>query len=211
MSDEAASPARLGAEPFQIRAATVADAPAIAALHREGLPEAFLSGLGPAFLQVLYRALATDPEAVAVVAERDGAVAGFVIGVPSVRRFYRRFFLRHAARAAAAAAPRVLRPGVVRRMRETASYPQGMSGLPEAELLSIVVGGTARRSGVATDLVTKLFADLAARGVPEVKVVVSAGNLPANRFYERVGFRLAGSTEVHEGDVSNVWVSRCRS
>jgi ribosomal protein S18 acetylase RimI-like enzyme len=211
MSDEATTPARLGAERFRIRASTVADAPALAALHREGLPEAFLSDLGPAFLQVLYRALATDPEAVAIVAEQDGAVVGFVTGVPSVRRFYRRFFLRHAVPAAAAAAPRVLRSGVLSRMRETASYPKGLSGLPEAELLSIAVVGAARRSHVATDLVTRLFADLAGRGAHEVKVVVSAGNLAANRFYERVGFRLVGSTEVHEGDVSNVWVSRCRS
>jgi ribosomal protein S18 acetylase RimI-like enzyme len=96
-------------------------------------------------------------------------------------------------------------------MRETASYPRGMSGLPEAELLSIAVEGPTRRSGVATDLVRRLFADLAARGVDEVKVVVSADNLAANGFYERVGFRLAGSTQVHEGSASNVWVSRCHS
>jgi ribosomal protein S18 acetylase RimI-like enzyme len=211
MSDEVAAAARLGAESFQIRQSKAADAPALAKLHRDALPDAFLSGLGSGFLQVLYRALATDTESVAVVAERDGAIVGFVTGVPSVRRFYRRFFLRHAARAAVAAAPVVLRPGVLRRMRETATYPQGLSGLPEAELLSIAVVGAARRSRVATELVTRLFADLAGRGVEEVKVVVSAGNLPANRFYERVGFRLAGSTEVHQGDVSNVWVSRCRS
>jgi ribosomal protein S18 acetylase RimI-like enzyme len=136
---------------------------------------------------------------------------GFVTGVPSVRSFYRRFFVRYGVRAAVAAAPRALKRGALRRVRETASYPRGMSGLPEAELLSIVVDGEDRRSGVATDLVARLFTDLSGRGVDEVKVVVSAGNLAANRFYERVGFRLAGSTEVHEGDASNVWVSRCRS
>jgi RimJ/RimL family protein N-acetyltransferase len=47
--------------------------------------------------------------------------------------------------------------------------------------------------------------------VEEVKVVVAADNAAANRFYERVGFRCAGTTEVHRGHVSNVWVSRCRS
>jgi ribosomal protein S18 acetylase RimI-like enzyme len=96
-------------------------------------------------------------------------------------------------------------------MRETASYPENMSGLPDAELLSIAVSDAARRSGVATELVARLFAGLAARGVEEVKVVVAADNAAANRFYERVGFRRAGTTEVHRGHVSNVWVSRCRS
>jgi ribosomal protein S18 acetylase RimI-like enzyme len=207
MSEDA--PVAAGAH--TIRAASAVDAPAIAALHREGLPDAFLSSLGPGFLAVLYRALATDPESVLVVAERGDAVVGFVAGVPSVGAFYRRFLLRHGVRAAAAAAPRVLRGGVVRRMRETATYPDGMSGLPDAELLSIAVADSARRSGVATELVARLFADLAARRVEEVRVVVAADNLGANRFYERVGFRHAGTTEVHLGHVSNVWVSRCRS
>ncbi len=35
-------------------------------------------------------------------------------------------------------------------------------------------------------------------------MVVGADNADANRFYERIGFALAGSTAVHDGEPSNV-------
>jgi glycosyltransferase involved in cell wall biosynthesis/ribosomal protein S18 acetylase RimI-like enzyme len=192
-----------------VRAARPDDASAMARIHREALPGAFLPSLGDRFLRRLYRALAADPEAVAVVADDGAGVVGFATGVPSVRRFYRRFLVRHGIPAAVAVAPRLARPSVVRRLRETAAYPQRSDRLPDAELLSIAVtpGQTSRGTGRA--LADATISALAERGATEVKVVVGADNEGANRFYSQVGFRPLGDIAVHDGATSNVWVISC--
>ena len=189
-----------------VRPASPADAPAMARLHRRGLPDAFLPTLGPAFLVRLYRALAADPAAVVLVAEDDGEVVGFAAGVPSVRAFYRRFLARHGLPAVAAALPHLVRPGVMRRALETASYGGGAEEVPDAELLSIAVDQRLRSRCAGTALVEGILRGLRRRGAGGVKVVVAGDNAAGNRLYERTGFRLAGRITVHRGSPSNLWV-----
>jgi glycosyltransferase involved in cell wall biosynthesis/ribosomal protein S18 acetylase RimI-like enzyme len=222
------SPARVGGAPFDnghpptplpgllvIRRATAADAAAMARLHTEGMPDAFLPTLGQPFLTRLYRAIAADPDAVAIVAERVDGVVGFAAGVTSVGAFYRRFARRHGPMAALAAAPRLIRPRVAWRLLETVRYPSqvdaGNDRLPDAELLSIAVDPAWRVSGTGRALAEGVLAALADRGVGELKVVVGVANLVANRFYARVGFREAGHLTVHQGTPSNVWIRSCHS
>ena len=195
----------------RIRPARASDAPALARLHRESMPTAFLPALGDGFLRELYRALATAPEGVALVAEEGPGVLGFVAGATSVDAFYRRFYRRHGLRAGLAAAPRLVRPSVLRRVGETASYPSRSAGLPEAELLSIAVDDHARQKGLGRRLARALLDELARRGTAEAKVVVDASNVAANRLYEAVGFRKTRRIAVHGDVVSNVWVAACRS
>jgi glycosyltransferase involved in cell wall biosynthesis/ribosomal protein S18 acetylase RimI-like enzyme len=192
-----------------MRAARPEDAPALARIHRQALPDSFLPTLGDRFLKRLYRALATDPEAVAVVAEDGVGITGFATGVASVKRFYRRFFLRHGIPAALAAAPRMARPSVRRRLRETAAHPQRSGRLPDAELLSIAVIPERTSRGVGRALTEATIAGLAKHGATEIKVVVHAENEGANRFYSKVGFRPLGDIAVHDGATSNVWVISC--
>jgi glycosyltransferase involved in cell wall biosynthesis/ribosomal protein S18 acetylase RimI-like enzyme len=192
---------------LRFRSARPEDAPAIARLHREALPEAFLPTLGDRFLSRLYRALGSDPRGVVLVAENGAGVVGFAAGTASVREFYRRFYRRHGLQAAVAAAPRLVRPSVLRRMRETARYPDTARALPEAELLAIAVEGGHREEGVGRELADRLLADLRRRGVGSVRVVVAAANHGANSFYERLGFRRAETIDVHRGTPSNVWVT----
>jgi ribosomal protein S18 acetylase RimI-like enzyme len=196
--------------PSPVRAARRADAAAMARLHREGLPEAFLPALGDSFLRVLYEALATDEDAVALVAENGAGVVGFAAGVVSTPAFYRRFSRRYGPRAALAAAPRLLRPGVLRRLRETARYPRSAAA-SGAELFSIAVSPAARTGGVGRALAEGIVDGLAGRGATDVRVVVGARNEAGNRFYERLGFRRAEAIEVHDGVPSIVWVIRCPS
>jgi glycosyltransferase involved in cell wall biosynthesis/ribosomal protein S18 acetylase RimI-like enzyme len=203
-------------EVLVIRPAQVRDAAAMARLHADGMPEAFLPTLGPRFLARLYRALATDPEAVALVAEGVDGVVGFAAGVTSVGGFYRRFARGHGPAAALAAAPRLVRPGVARRLLETVRYPSGAGGnghgpMPDAELLSIAVAPGFRAGGTGRALADGVLAGLAGRGVDDIKVVVGAANQGANRFYAKVGFREAGQLTVHQGTPSNVWIRSCRS
>jgi glycosyltransferase involved in cell wall biosynthesis/ribosomal protein S18 acetylase RimI-like enzyme len=212
---------RLGGHPrapvpdvLVIRPATAADAAAMARLHADGMPEAFLPTLGPRFLARLYRALAADPDAVALVAEGVDGVVGFAAGVPSVGGFYRRFARGHGPAAALAAAPRLVRPSVARRLLETVRYPAAGNGhgpMPDAELLSIAVAPGWRAGGTGRALADGVLDGLAGRGVDDIKVVVGAANEGANRFYAKVGFREAGQLTVHQGTPSNVWIRSCRS
>jgi glycosyltransferase involved in cell wall biosynthesis/ribosomal protein S18 acetylase RimI-like enzyme len=203
--------------PVVVRPARVGDAAAMARLHAAGMPEAFLPTLGTGFLTRLYRALATDPQAVALVAEDVDGVVGFAAGVVSVGGFYRRFARRHGVAAAIAAAPRLARPSMARRLLETVRYPAQAGGsgagtpLPDAELLSIAVAPGRRSGGTGRLLAEGLLRGLAERGAEEIKVVVAAANGGANRFYAKVGFRQAGELAVHQGTPSNVWIKPCPS
>jgi glycosyltransferase involved in cell wall biosynthesis len=190
----------------RIRAATAADAGTIARLHRQALPEAFLPTLGDGFLRRLYRALVDDPQGVALVADDGTGVIGFAAGVASVPAFYRRFLRRQGLPAALAAAPRLLRPSVLRRARETGRHPRATQALPDAELLAIAVDGACRTRGLGRRLAEGVFTGLTALGACEVKAVVGAENTEANLFYARLGLSHAGWTVVHRGTTSNIWI-----
>jgi glycosyltransferase involved in cell wall biosynthesis/ribosomal protein S18 acetylase RimI-like enzyme len=196
--------------PTGVRRARKDDAAAIARLHARALPDAFLPTLGEAFLMQLYRSLALYPEASVFVADDGHDVVGFAAAVPSVRRFYRRFFVRRGIAALLAAMPRLVRPGVIRRAWETARYPTSTRPLPEAELLAIAVQDTSRTAGIGRTLAGVSLDTIARHGVAEVKVVVQEDNDIANRFYERIGFELVTKVAVHDDRKSNVWVMGLR-
>ncbi|MGH2595280.1 MAG: GNAT family N-acetyltransferase [Actinomycetota bacterium] len=195
----------------RVRPARMTDAASFARLHRESMPTAFLPTLGDRFLRRLYRTMVLDPEAVTLVADEGGRVVGFAAGVPSTGAFYRRFARRDGLMAGLAAAPRLVRPSVLRRVIETARYPSSMDGVPDAELLSIAVESVRRSNGVGSALVDGIARGLAARNVEAFKVVVGADNDGANRFYDRMGFTSGGRIDVHDGVPSNVWVMTCPS
>jgi glycosyltransferase involved in cell wall biosynthesis/ribosomal protein S18 acetylase RimI-like enzyme len=192
----------------RVRQARPGDASALARIHREALPEGFLSSLGQAFLRRMYLALARDREAVALVAEHGDRVVGFATGVRSVRGFYRRFYLRHGLAAAFAAAPRLLNRETLRRITETARYPSASEDLPESELLSIAVTDGWRSHGLGRALAQGIVDGLKDRGAREIKVVVGADNEGGNRFYAGMGFEHRARIAVHAGTPSNVWVYR---
>jgi glycosyltransferase involved in cell wall biosynthesis/ribosomal protein S18 acetylase RimI-like enzyme len=195
-----------------VRSGRTEDADAMARLHRTSMPTAFLPTLGHGFLRRMYRAMVDDPAAITVVAERDGRVVGFAAGLPSTAAFYRRFAVRHGAPALLAAAPRLTRPDVFRSAVETARYGTTIDGLPSAELVAIAVEPQHRSQGVGGVLVDAVVRRFDAAGAPELKVVVGADNVGANRFYRQAGFRHAAETTVHAGATSNVWVmTTCRS
>jgi glycosyltransferase involved in cell wall biosynthesis/ribosomal protein S18 acetylase RimI-like enzyme len=202
------------AAPVVIRPARVGDAAAMARLHADGMPDAFLPALGHGFLTRLYRALVADAQSIALVADSGGEVVGFATGVVSVRDFYRRFARQHGPAAAAATAPRLVRPSVLRRVLETARYPSSSTEageLPDAELLSIAVTPANRTGGTGRALADGVLLGLSELGARDIKVVVGAANHGANRFYARVGFRPAGHLSVHQGTPSNVWIRPCHS
>ncbi|WP_244494845.1 GNAT family N-acetyltransferase [Bosea sp. Root483D1] len=65
----------------------------------------------------------------------------------------------------------------------------------EAEILSIVVAGGRRRSGLGQTLLCAHLAQLAARRVARLFLEVEEGNAPAIALYNRLGFEIVGRRE----------------
>ena len=195
----------------RLRRARPADARSLARLHCEALPDAFLPTLGQGFLRTVYRALARDPSALSLVAERQGAVVGFATGVLSSRAFSRAFLRRHGARALLVALPRLVRPAVARGVLESARYAGDHGSLPDAELLSLGVAAAERSCGLGHRLTTAMLSGLAGLGAERVKVLTGAENREANALFAQLGLRRVDTVAVHDGTASHVWVAECRS
>jgi glycosyltransferase involved in cell wall biosynthesis/ribosomal protein S18 acetylase RimI-like enzyme len=187
----------LVAEPF-VREAEVSDAPAIARLHAGMIGTGFLSSLGVGFLRVLYRALIESERGTVMVADADGTTVGFIAGTDDTGAFYKEFVRRHFLRAAGSLLPALTRSSTWTGVWETLRYGGGDGDSP-AELLSMAVAPSSRRSGLGSRMVQALLDRERARGVSQVKVVVGAGNQEAIAFYERCGFDPAKTLEVHRG------------
>lgn len=203
-------------ETVRIRRARRAEAPMLARFHmmvyRTALPNAFLPNLGEGFMRLLYRAFTTDPNAVTLVAERDGRIIGFATGMSSVPAFYRRFVRRYGVRACMSIAPRLLRPGVLRRILETARYPERtVRGLPQAEYTTLAVAPGVRSRGLGVRLSKGIVSGLAELGAQAVRGTVAADHEPMKRMMVRAGFRPQGEISLHDGKHSIVYVIRCSS
>jgi ribosomal protein S18 acetylase RimI-like enzyme len=185
-----------------------ADAPFCARLHREGIATGFLSSLGRGFLTVLYRSLIADDAGVVLIAEDVSGPVGFVTGITDTSGFYRRFVKRYGMEAGIRAIPSLVRPSAIRKLIETARYGGEDEVELAAELLSMAVVSARRGRGIAGRLQSELLQRLTDLGVGAVKVVVGSANAPAIAAYRKAGFDPAGTTEVHEGETSEVLVWR---
>ena len=195
-----------GLRDVRIRLARRDDVPSVVRLHMKVIPAtAFLPLLGPGFMSQIFHAHIEDPESVAVVAERGGEIIGYSTGVASLSVFRKRFLVRRGILAAVAAAPRLVRPTVLRKVLETARYPEKTRGLPEAEWNFIgVKPGTA--PGLGPELGRETLVGLAERGVHEVKGYVAHDNKVMHWMLQRMGFKLVGDVAMHEGQPSSVYV-----
>jgi ribosomal protein S18 acetylase RimI-like enzyme len=193
-----------------IRPATRADVPAMAAMHAAVMTKAFLPSLGEPFLRQLFRGLVDDPSTPTLVADRGGEIIGYTSGAVSMRGFRRRFVIRRGIPAAIAAAPKLLRPGVVRRAYELFTYPEQTEGLPDAEHTLIgVKPKTALGLGMARTV--EALAALEELGVDGIQCYVAADNLTMRRVVRRAGFEQRGEMTLHDGIPSYVCVYRCPS
>jgi ribosomal protein S18 acetylase RimI-like enzyme len=188
----------------RIRLAAPPDAQEIAGIHCRQIPWGLLTQMGQEFVAAFYEALIRSPSGFALVAEREGRLVGFASGVADWRRFFREFLRGHPWLFAVSAL-RSLRAGRWRRLLETSRYAAAPQ-LPQAELVSVAVDPDLRGAGVGAELVQRTLAEFAARGVPTVRVTAGVGNAPANRLYQRAGFRLQSLQEIHPGVEAAVYV-----
>jgi glycosyltransferase involved in cell wall biosynthesis/ribosomal protein S18 acetylase RimI-like enzyme len=197
---------------FRVRLARRSDIPALVRLHRETVPTAFLPTLGDRFMRVLYRALLKDPGGVAAVVEDgDGRVVALASGAISVPAFYRRFFRRHGVAAALSAAPRLIRPWVLKRAFETARFPKSAERFPEAEIFVWGVDRSVRARGLGIMVLDEATREMGRRGVSEARGIVYAENDRARKVLIDSGWRIVGEVSVHDGRTSVVVVRPCPS
>jgi ribosomal protein S18 acetylase RimI-like enzyme len=73
-----------------------------------------------------------------------------------------------------------------------------------AHVISMWVDPAHRRAGVGAALIEGLKTWAAARGLRELRLMVTSVNTGAMRFYERLGFRMTGKTEPYPNDLAIV-------
>jgi ribosomal-protein-alanine N-acetyltransferase len=78
---------------------------------------------------------------------------------------------------------------------EPCGFAMSRVAADEAEVLSIVVAGARRRSGLGQALLAAHLAQLAARGVTRLFLEVEESNAPAIALYRRFGFATVGRRE----------------
>lgn len=164
---------------------------------------------------VLYRALCRESLArgnpVMVVAEVDGALAGFVMAVTDPKAFWRSFLRRHpliAVRILARRMPGLIRARIPRRAApvlvdrgehrpaesrtaEGASWEQ--SGPEIARIVFIGVDEAHRGRGVARALYRHLFAVLEGRGIRRANARIDVDNAPSIRLHRLTGWQIGGA------------------
>lgn len=192
-------------DPDSIIACRAEHLPAVAALFQSVFPDNPLARLGDDFAQELLRSLIGRPDSIGLLHLDGGEVTGFIFGVEDSRRF-RLHLIQECSGPLIQCALRglyAIPERVAPLLQYAGSYllsslrPRHRDGsepatLPAASLLYLGVASTHRRKGIAGILMERFLAQLAQRGVGQVKLAVAASNAEALRFYLARGFRQGG-------------------
>lgn len=190
-----------GVAPVVIRAGCPDDASAVAQLHAAQIADGFLSSLGPAFLERLYRRMCRTDDSFLFVADDGGAVVGFVAGSVATTRLFSDFVRRDGLLAAMSAPVRLLSSW--RRVLETLRHGRApVEDAADGELLAVAVDPGWRRRQIGARLVRALLEETARRSAGTVDVVVGADNATAIAMYEAAGFVPLRRFELHPGTTS---------
>jgi ribosomal protein S18 acetylase RimI-like enzyme len=175
-------------------------------VHLESFPGFFLSSLGPGFLRLFYQGVLNDETGIAVIAEREDVVLGFVCGSNAPRGFYRRLFQKQWWRFGwAAMGALARRPWMVRRfLGAVRMRVVSEDAAPAAELMSLAISPHAQRQGLGGDLVLRFLAEARSLGASRVTLTTDRqANQHVNSFYHRLGFALAASFVTNTGREMN--------
>ncbi len=187
----------------------------VAHLFRDVFPDNPLALLGHDFVQALLGSFLATPGGYGLIYVRTGDVAGFVIGSEDSQRHRQNLLRGHWPSLlcqlvwALLRYPSCVRPvaGYLRSVILDALQWSGRGNgasesLPPASLVFLGVDPRYRRAGIATLLTEAFLRVMSERGVAGVKLVVSATNRGALRFYLRRGWRHSGSYPTPTGGVA---------
>ena len=178
------------------REVTLNDLLAVTNLHMAAFPEFFLSTLGPAFVQTMYQAFLLNTSGIFVVAEVEGRVSGFAVGVLQSTGKDLHLALRLLPQFVWALAPALAR-NPIRVLRRVLSHFSSDGGVPAmsdpgATLRSIGVAPSMRGLGVAGNLLAAFEQRAQARGAASVTLTTDVlDNERAIQFYKKHGYEVA--------------------
>lgn len=176
----------------------------IVGVHQRSFPDFFLTFLGSRFLQLFYAELQSDPEAVLLVARRDGRIVGLVGGVQDETRFFASLRQRRSLEFARASASAILRkPTILPRLWRARRRDQVKANSPTpATLLTIAIEPSEQGSGAATALLQGFVAAMADLGT--ASFTLTTDKSPDNRalgFYRKNGLTQTRELTTPEGRV----------
>lgn len=179
----------------------------VAQLHIQGINTGFISSLGQKFVQALYDAIIDSEQSFLVVAEEAGHVVAFIAVSSNLSGLYRHVALKNGIKFAFILASKMMSLVTIKKVIANIFYPSKMkkAGLPDAELLAIVVAPEYRGRGIAKQLINKCFDECKLAEIEEIKVLVAADNESANKTYIKSGFNFKAAIDSH-GVKSNVYV-----
>ena len=194
---------------YQLRPMRMVEVEAVVHVHMSSFANFFLTFLGTAFLKELYAGTINDSSGIAIVAEFDGAVCGFVTGTVASSGFYRRLILQRWWKfGLACVTPVIKRPAIVPRLLRAFTMP-GQTAHKQGcgTLMSIAVSPDAKGKGIGRVLVLAFLREAARRGVKQVDLTTDAvGNEAVNGFYADLGFVCERVFTTPEGREMREWV-----
>lgn len=162
-------------------------------LHHENLT-GLLRRLGARAIRGYYRAALARKESLGFVALSHDRVTGFVFGSTEPGTLTRSTFLSRWYDTVPPLLWKVLtRPGLAVDLLRTLRGARG--DIQTAELIYLAVDRSARRDGIAKNLVATFSQDISTRGAESYELSVDDDNQAAIPFYENLGFRLTGTFE----------------
>lgn len=191
-----------------VRRMRPADLPRVVREHRANFPDGFFARLGPAFLTAYYRAYAFGDAALSYVAEADGRVVGYLVGVVDPARHRRDLLGRHRrSLMLRGILGMAIRPGLATHFLSTRATRYGRRLLGRrfdrssatsappgrVAILSHVAVATDHQSrGLGSALVERFLDDARAAGCEAVTLVTLSGTEGAGSFYRHRGWQDCG-------------------
>lgn len=175
------------------RNASAADIHQVVEVHISAFPGFFLTTLGPAFLQTMYRAFLLNQGGVFVVGELDGKTRGFAVGVLKSSGRDRNLALRFLPQFMLALIPAVIRNPikVIKRIGSQFFTSSEKLSIPDtaAVLRSIGVQPKFKGAGVAGRLLQEFEFQASQKGADCVALTTDAlDNERAIGFYRKHGY-----------------------
>jgi len=193
---------------LNIRPMQVADARAVASVHKRSFQGFFLSSLGEEFLRELYAGIVVDPTGIGFVYETETGIGGFVAGTDEPEGVYRRLFLERWLRfALAAVKPVAQRPSIVfRLMRALRGSNDYKYGKKEGLLMSIAVHPDMQGQGIGRALVEAFLRESSHRKLERVSLTTDkVDNKSVNAFYQKMGWKCLRTFVTSEGREMNFY------
>ena len=182
------------------RPVTLADAPALARLHRQVLERFFLAQRGEEFLALLYRGLLEAPEVFGLVyCDPPDRVAGFILGATDSDRLYRRVIRRRFWPLTRICLAQALRhPILFFRIFETFLYMRRVRDRRvTAEGLTVGLDREYRGREIGKGLYERFLDQCRERGIVEAKVGIAKTNLEIRGILESHGARITKEFTVY--------------